>query len=84
MDRSGSLRLPVAEAKVKNTTGAGDAFMAALVWAYLEGMDLRQSAEAASEAAAIAAEGEETINPALSEKALRERLSKESFQEDRK
>lgn len=84
MDRSGSLRLSSAEAKVKNTTGAGDAFMAALVWAYLEGMDLRQSAEAASAAAAIAAEGEETINPALSEKTLRERISKESYQEDRK
>ena len=50
--------------------------MAALVWAWLEGMDLRQSAEAASAAAAIAAEGEETINSALSEKTLRERILK--------
>ena len=58
-----------------NATGAGDAFMAALAWAYLEGSDLSQTASLAQAAAAIAIEGAETINPALSAKALRERVS---------
>ena len=83
-DRNESLRLPIVRADARNTTGAGDAFMAALVWAYLQGMDLRQSAEAASAAAAIAAEGEETINPALSENTLKERIMKVSYQEEKK
>ena len=73
-DRQGCLMQPSFPAKVVNTTGAGDAFMAALVWAYLEGMDLAASTKAASAAAAIAAEGEETINPALSEAEVRARI----------
>ena len=65
---------PAVPAHVRNTTGAGDAFMAALVWAYLEGLDLTDTVRAASAAAAIATESEETINPAMSETALRERI----------
>ncbi len=65
---------PCLPAAVRSTTGAGDAFMAALVWAYLEGMDLEDTVRVASAAAAIATESEETINPALSETALRERI----------
>ena len=74
LDRQGSLMQPSLPAHVRNTTGAGDAFMAALVWAYLEGMDLTESTLAASAAAAVAAEGEETINPALSDEELRKRM----------
>ena len=47
--------------------------MAALGWAYLEALDLEQSARAGLAAAAIALEGHETINPKRSAKALRER-----------
>ena len=65
---------PCMPARVRNTTGAGDAFMAALVWAYLEGLDLKDTVRAASAAAAIATESEETINPTMSETALRERI----------
>ena len=65
---------PCIPAAVSSTTGAGDAFMAALVWAYLKGMDLEDTVRAASAAAAIVTESEETINPALSETALRERI----------
>lgn len=57
-----------------NTTGCGDACMAALVWAYLEGMDLRQTALAALAAGSIAMESDETINPAMSATALRARM----------
>ena len=70
--------LPSLPAKVLSTTGAGDAFMAALVWAYLEGMDLKETGMAASAAAAIAAESEETINPVLSETTLRDKMNQKS------
>ena len=61
---------------VVNTTGCGDAFMAALVWAYLEDMDLRQTALAGLAAGAIAMEYDATINPAMSADALRARMKK--------
>lgn len=74
-DRTGGrLHLPCFPAKTANATGAGDAFMAALVWAYLEGMDLEETTRAAQAAAAIAIEGEETINPDLNVDTLRARL----------
>ena len=57
-----------------NTTGCGDAFMAALGWAYLEGMDLRETALAGLAAGAIAMESEETISPAMSATAVNNRM----------
>ena len=58
-------------------TGAGDAFAAALAWAFLEGKDLAYSARAANAAAAIAVEGEKTINPALSAEAVQARMTEQ-------
>ena len=69
------LRLPNLPGKVVNTTGCGDAFMAALVWAYLEGMDLKQTALAGLAAGSIAMESGETINPSLSAPAVKNRIS---------
>ena len=57
-----------------NTTGCGDAFMAALVWAYLQGMDLEQTARAGLAAGSIAMESNMTINPNMSATALRTRM----------
>ena len=57
-----------------NTTGCGDAFMAALVWAYLEGMDLKQTALAGLAAGSIAMESSETINPNLSAHNVKARM----------
>lgn len=68
------LRLPNLPGQMVNTTGCGDAFMAALVWAYLEGMDLKSTALAGLAAGAIAMESGETINPALSALALQKRM----------
>ena len=58
-----------------NTTGCGDAFMAALVWAYLQGSDLRETALAGLAAGAVAMESAETINPNMSAAALRARMT---------
>jgi len=76
-DRERMIMIPCCHAAAVNATGAGDAFMAALAWAYLEGMDLEQTARHASAAAAIAVEGIETINPLMSPDALRRKLSAE-------
>ena len=60
--------------KMVSTTGCGDAFMAALVWAYLEGTDLESTALAGLAAGSIAMESAETINPAMSAAALKNRM----------
>ena len=68
--------LPNLPGQMVNTTGCGDAFMAALVWAYLEGMTLEETALAGLAAGSIAMESAETINPAMSATALRTRMGK--------
>ena len=68
------LRLPNLPGNMVNTTGCGDAFMAALVWAYLEGMDLKHTALAGLAAGSIAMESPETINPGMSAPAVRNRM----------
>lgn len=66
--------VPCCPAEMRNATGAGDAFMAGLTWAWMEGLSLRETAQAGAAAGAIAIEAEETINSNLNVTALRERM----------
>ncbi len=59
------LQLPCEAARVLNTTGAGDAAMAAIVCAGVRGWDLEQSLRFALKAGAVACECVEANNPAL-------------------
>lgn len=52
------LRLPSEKAAVVNTTGAGDAATAAIVWAGVRGLSLEATAQAALKAAALTCESE--------------------------
>lgn len=65
----------ICPAQMKNATGAGDALTAALAWSQLKGSSLAESARLGAAAAAIAVEGEETINPALCEEDLLQRAA---------
>ena len=74
-DRKEMRLVPCCRAEMRNATGAGDAFMAALAWAYLEGTDLEHTARAAAATAAMAIESDETINSGISAAAVRARMS---------
>ena len=68
------LWLPNLPGRMVSTTGCGDSFMAALVWAYMENYDLRSAALAGLSAGSITMESQETINPAMCAAALKERM----------
>lgn len=62
--------LPCLPTRLVNTTGGGDAVMAALVWAHLHDRDLRETVLCALRAGRCAAEYDGTNNPELSAKLL--------------
>lgn len=57
--------LPCIPGKTVNTTGCGDAFTAAVAWAYPAGTSLENTARVGLAAASIAMESDETINSSL-------------------
>ena len=69
-----TLWLPNIPGRMVNTTGCGDAFMAALVWSWLEDSDLEATAKAGLAAGSLALESPETINSQLSPESLRDRM----------
>ena len=74
-EKGQSSLIPCEPAQVRNLTGAGDAMMAGLVWGWLQGLPLTESARAATAAAAICVEGIYTVHTALSPETLRARMN---------
>lgn len=52
--------------EIINTTGAGDSFIAAVVWAYLKGFDLEKSAKAGLAASNICVRSNQTVSKDMS------------------
>ncbi|QXM05295.1 PfkB family carbohydrate kinase [Crassaminicella indica] len=71
-----SILLSTPKIKAVNTTGAGDAFMAGLIYSHLNNFSLSDSAKFSSSASIIALSHENTINPTLSVENI-QKLSKE-------
>lgn len=65
---------PTKPIEVVNATGAGDAFMAGLVYAYLKGYDIKETCLTAMAASRLALSHPDTINPNLNEQSLHETL----------
>jgi len=68
------LHFPTKPIEVVNATGAGDAFMAGLVYAYLKGYDTKETCLTAMAASRLALSHPDTINPNLNEQSLHETL----------
>ncbi|MCT4604728.1 MAG: PfkB family carbohydrate kinase [Marinisporobacter sp.] len=75
-DENTSFLLSTPPIKAINATGAGDAFMAGLVFSHLNNFSLEKSAKFSSLASIIALSHERTINPTLSIENI-QKLSKE-------
>lgn len=73
-DEQGHGHLPAPEAELVNATGSGDAAMAALAHAYLEGMSTEESAKRALAASALTLSHRQATDPALSVSRLESRM----------
>jgi len=69
------LFLPGMEEQMKNATGAGDAFTAAIAWAKTKSLTLRETALAGMAAASIAIGSHETVSPDMSSGLLAQRMN---------
>jgi len=58
--------------QIVSATGAGDAFSAAILYAYLQGYDIKKTAELGMTAAAVAMQSKTAVNSAMSENLLRQ------------
>ena len=67
---------PAPKVNIKNCTGAGDAFMAGLVYSWLHGMNLQDSVVFAEIASKLTLEHENTINPTLSVENIQNEIAK--------
>lgn len=67
-------KIPASPVTMVNATGAGDAFMAGLAAAHIQGKTTLEAAYMAMAAASIALSHEDTINPAMSIELINEKL----------
>ena len=68
------LHLPGYARHLVNTSGCGDAYISAVLHAYLQGQDLEGKTRAGIAASSISMETKSAVNPALTAKGLEERL----------
>lgn len=78
-DGKNELVLETQQVPVVNATGAGDAFMAGLVYAGLEGLAPAESIRFSAAAAALALSHENTINPAMSAEHVKKRMEEQTY-----
>lgn len=78
-DERENFKLDILPCKLVNATGAGDAMMAGFAYAFMEGKDLRETAEYGLAAAAIAVEGSHTINESMSIDLIKNKLNPEEL-----
>lgn len=64
-DKNEAHLLPCLKTNLVNTTGAGDSFMAAIAWGYLNGLTLLESTQLGLATSSICCEGSNTINESL-------------------
>lgn len=74
-DHQKMVHVPCIKATMMNATGAGDSFMAALAWSYMEDQALEETARRACAAASIAIEAETTINDDMCAELILARLN---------
>lgn len=67
--------LPI-QTNIGNTTGAGDSYMAAVAWAYLNGFDLEKSAKAGLATASITIQSNLTVSKDISAENIKNILEK--------
>ena len=73
--RDGGMLIPCAPGTIVNTTGCGDAFVAAAADAYLNGLDTMEAARRALAASAICAEDPAAVSTRVSQEAIEMKLS---------
>lgn len=75
-DAERKIHLPAAKVKVADTTGAGDAFQAGLIWASLRKWSLEDCCRAGLAASTVAVRAEGAINKEMSQAVLLEHIRK--------
>ena len=73
--KTGSITgIPAYQVDAVDTTGAGDAFLGGLLYAYLHDLNIDETLTAAMTVSTLAILSEQTINPQMSESLLKETI----------
>ncbi len=77
-DENASGHLPARETTIISDTGAGDAFMAGLIYSHLNGYNISESSKFATAAACVTLNCEQTVNPNISVEKIKEKMQEVS------